>query len=126
MNQALNHGLRALSDPTRLAILRSLAEAPHAVSDLAERFPVSRPAISQHLKVLKSAGLVSDRPLGTKRVYQIDARGIDVLKTHLDALWSAVLEGFANATGAPDTPPLREAKSDGSSKSARRRDPQDP
>ncbi len=94
MNAYLNHGLQALSDPTRLAILQNLAERPRAVSDLARGFPISRPAISQHLKVLKTAGLVTDHADGTQRVYQIDARGIAALKLHFDALWNSVMAGF--------------------------------
>ncbi len=94
MNAYLNHALQALSDPTRLAILQNLSERPRAVSDLARGFPISRPAISQHLKVLKTAGLVTDHADGTQRVYQIDARGIAALKLHFDELWSSVLAGF--------------------------------
>ena len=104
MNAYLNHALQALGDPTRLAILQNLAERPRAVSDLARGFPISRPAISQHLKVLKTAGLVTDHADGTQRVYQIDARGIEALKLHFDALWSSVLAGFKTSAeeSAPD------------------------
>lgn len=94
MNAYLNHALHALGDPTRLVILQNLAERPRAVSDLARGFPISRPAISQHLKVLKTAGLVTDHADGTQRVYQIDPRGIAALKLHFDQLWSSVLTGF--------------------------------
>ena len=97
MNAYLNTGLHALGDPTRLAILQSLAERPLAVVDIARGFPVSRPAISQHLRVLKDAGLVSDRHAGTQRIYQIDAAGIAALKAHFDALWSSVLDSFKSA-----------------------------
>jgi DNA-binding transcriptional ArsR family regulator len=121
VNQTLNHGLQALSDPTRLAILKSLAERPRAVSDLAEGFPVSRPAISQHLKVLKRAGLVTDQALGTRRVYCIDARGMEALKAHFDTLWSSVLERFHDAAEAPvaTTPDKQERY--GSDRKSRRR-----
>jgi DNA-binding transcriptional ArsR family regulator len=100
MNVYLNHALQALSDPTRLAILQNLAERPRAVSDLARGFPVSRPAISQHLKVLKTAGLVTDHADGTQRVYQIDEKGIAALKLHFDQLWSSVLAGFKQSAEA--------------------------
>jgi DNA-binding transcriptional ArsR family regulator len=100
VNAYLNTGLHALGDPTRLAILKSLAERPLAVVDLARGFAISRPAISQHLRVLKDAGLVSDRRAGTQRIYQIDAAGIAALKKHFDALWSSVLDNFRMAAEA--------------------------
>jgi DNA-binding transcriptional ArsR family regulator len=104
VNAYLNTGLQALSDPTRLAILRSLAERPLAVVDLARGFSVSRPAISQHLRVLKDAGLVSDTPAGAQRIYHIDPAGIIALKKHFDALWSSVLDNFkAVAEGSSDS-----------------------
>ena len=68
-------GLTALGDPTRRAIFERLAERPRAVGELARELPVSRPAVSQHLKVLKDAGLVVDRPAGTRRIYQLDPTG---------------------------------------------------
>jgi DNA-binding transcriptional ArsR family regulator len=100
MNAYLNTGLHALADPTRLAILQSLAQQPRAVADLARGFPVSRPAISQHLRILKDAGLVSDRHAGTQRIYHIDPAGIAALKAHFDALWTHVLDTFQAAAEA--------------------------
>ena len=123
MDQELNHVLQALSDPTRLAILKSLAERPRAVGELAQGFPVSRPAVSQHLKVLKSAGLVTDQTLGNRRVYGIDARGIEALKVHFDKLWSSVLEGFRQAAEAPPVAPIKEPMHEQSRPKPRRRRP---
>jgi DNA-binding transcriptional ArsR family regulator len=97
VNTYLNTGLRALGDPTRLAILKSLADRPLAVVDIARGFSISRPAISQHLRVLKDAGLVSDRRAGAQRIYQIDPAGISALKRHFDALWSSVLDNLKSA-----------------------------
>jgi DNA-binding transcriptional ArsR family regulator len=94
VNAYLNSGLHALSDPTRLVILRNLAERPLAVAELARGFSISRPAISQHLRILKDAGLVSDRRAGAQRIYQIDPAGVIALKSHFDALWSSVLDSF--------------------------------
>ena len=112
MNAYLNVGLHALGDPTRLAILQSLAQRPLAVAELARGFPISRPAISQHLRVLKDAGLVSDRHAGTQRIYQIDPAGIAALKAHFDALWTRVLDSFKTAAeaGGPVQPRPEEAK----------------
>jgi DNA-binding transcriptional ArsR family regulator len=74
----------ALSDPTRRAVFERLAGGPRAVGDLAYGLPVSRPAVSQHLKVLKQAGLVTDRPDGPRRVYQIDPQGLGQIRAWLD------------------------------------------
>jgi DNA-binding transcriptional ArsR family regulator len=90
----LNAGLHAIGDPTRLAILKCLAEGPLPVVELARGFPMSRPAISQHLRVLKDAGLVNDRHHGTQRIYHIDQAGVEALKAHFDSLWSSVLANF--------------------------------
>ena len=90
-----NHGaFAALADPTRRAIFERLAEGPRAVSELANGLPVSRPAVSQHLKVLKEAGLVSDRPEGARRVYQIDPAGLGQIRAWLDRFWDAALDAF--------------------------------
>src|SRR3954451_23718984 len=78
----------ALSDPTRRAIFERLASAPSAVGDLARDFPVSRPAVSQHLKVLKHAGLVTDRAHGTRRIYQVHAPAFEALRAYLDSFWT--------------------------------------
>jgi DNA-binding transcriptional ArsR family regulator len=84
----------ALSDPTRRQVFERLADGPRAVGDLAEGLPVSRPAVSQHLKVLKEAGLVTDRAEGTRRVYQIDPQGLGQLRAWLDRFWDAALAAF--------------------------------
>jgi DNA-binding transcriptional ArsR family regulator len=87
-------GWEALGDPTRLAIVTCLAERPRAVGELAQELPISRPAVSQHLKVLKDAGLVSDRPIGTRRVYRLDPAGIAALRDQLDTFWHRALTGY--------------------------------
>jgi len=86
--------LDALGDPTRRQIFERLADGPLAVGDLARTLPVSRPAVSQHLKVLKDAGLVTDRAEGTKRLYQIDPKGIEDLKAYFDRFWTDALDAF--------------------------------
>ena len=85
----------ALADPTRRAVFERLAHGPRAVGDLARGLPVSRPAVSQHLKVLKDAGLVSDRPEGNRRVYQIDPKGLGALRAWLDQFWAQALDAYA-------------------------------
>jgi DNA-binding transcriptional ArsR family regulator len=90
-------GLEALGDPTRFAILQSLARRPLAVSELAETLPVSRPAVSQHLRVLKDARLVSDRKAGTKRIYEVNPEGMALLREHFDKLWEQALGAFQTA-----------------------------
>ena len=85
----------ALADPTRRAVFERLADGPRAVGDLAEGLPVSRPAVSQHLKVLKAAGLVTDRAEGARRVYQIDPQGLGAMRAWLDRFWTAALDAFA-------------------------------
>jgi len=84
----------ALADPTRREVFERLRDGPRAVGELAEGLPVSRPAVSQHLKVLKEAGLVSDRPDGTRRVYQIDPQGLGQLRAWLDQFWDVALAAF--------------------------------
>src|SRR5579883_283693 len=84
----------ALADPTRRAVFERLAGGPRAVGALAKGLPVSRPAVSQHLKILKEAGLVTDRPDGTRRVYQIDPTGLGGLRAWLDRFWDAALDAF--------------------------------
>ena len=87
----------ALGDPTRRAIFEHLAEQPSAVVDLAARVPVSRPAVSQHLKVLKDAGLVRDVQVGTRRVYSLEPDGIAGLRDYLDRFWNTALRSFKTA-----------------------------
>jgi DNA-binding transcriptional ArsR family regulator len=85
----------ALADPTRRQVFERLANGPAAVGDLAQGLPVSRPAVSQHLKVLKGAGLVSDRADGTRRVYQIDPQGLGAMRAWLDQFWAVALDAYA-------------------------------
>jgi DNA-binding transcriptional ArsR family regulator len=89
-----NLAFAALADPTRRAVFERLAEGPRAVGELAHGLPVSRPAVSQHLKVLKEAGLVSDRAEGARRVYQIDPAGLGQIRAWLDHYWEAALAAF--------------------------------
>lgn len=84
----------ALSDPTRRAILEHLADRPAAVVDLAVLFPISRPAVSQHLKVLKNAGLVQDAPMGNRRIYSLDPAGLADLRDYFDRFWNHALLSF--------------------------------
>jgi len=86
--------LTALGDPTRRAIFERLAERPSAVGELARGLPVSRPAVSQHLRVLKDAGLVIDRPAGARRIYQLDPEGVDALRAYFDQFWSRALAAY--------------------------------
>ena len=89
--------LTALGDPSRRAIFERLADRPRAVGELAGELPISRPAVSQHLKVLKEARLVVDRPVGTRRIYQVDPDGIAALRGYLDHFWDQALAGFKAA-----------------------------
>jgi DNA-binding transcriptional ArsR family regulator len=89
--------MTALGDPTRQAIVELLAAGPRAVGDLAGELPVSRPAVSQHLKVLKRAGLVSDRAAGTRRLYRLDPAGAEAARAYLDQFWARTLDAFKTA-----------------------------
>ena len=84
----------ALGDPTRRAIFERLAESPSAVGELAARFPVTRSAVSQHLRVLKEAHLVTEKSEGTRRIYRLDPRGIAAMRDWLDARWATALDRF--------------------------------
>jgi DNA-binding transcriptional ArsR family regulator len=86
--------LDALGDPTRRAIVQRLLRGPVSVGKLAEEFPVSRPAISQHLRVLKQASLVTDQVFGTRRVYQLNPEGFETLRSYFDQFWSIALTAF--------------------------------
>jgi DNA-binding transcriptional ArsR family regulator len=86
--------LAALADPTRRQVFERLKSGPQPVGAIASGLPVSRPAVSQHLKVLKEAGLVTDRPEGTRRVYYIDPQGLGALRTWLDQFWDEALDKF--------------------------------
>src|SRR5262245_23455485 len=90
-------GLSALGDHTRRVIFEHIADRPRAVGDLANELPVSRPAVSQHLKVLKDAGLVIDRPDGNRRIYQLDPDGVAALRAYLDRFWNQALAAFKTA-----------------------------
>lgn len=87
-------GWSALGDRTRRAIVECLAERPSAVGQLAARLPVSRPAVSQHLKVLKDAGLVSEQTSGTRRIYRLNPAGVAALRDQLDTFWNRALSGY--------------------------------
>jgi DNA-binding transcriptional ArsR family regulator len=86
--------LLALGDPTRLAIVEQLVEGPLAVVDLAKVLPVSRPAVSQHLRILKDAGLVIDEPAGNRRIYRVDPDALAALRGHLDQFWEKALASY--------------------------------
>ena len=90
-------GLTALGDPTRRAIFEHLAERPRAVGELASELPVSRPAVSQHLRVLKEARLVVDERVGTRRVYHVDPEGLRLLRGYLDHFWDQALAAYKTA-----------------------------
>jgi DNA-binding transcriptional ArsR family regulator len=87
----------ALGEPTRRAIFERLADRPQAVGELADTLPVSRPAVSQHLKVLKDARLVVDEAVGTRRIYRLDPTGVGALRTDLDKFWNKALAAYKTA-----------------------------
>ena len=93
--------LDALGDPTRRAILEQLRGGPKPVVELARVLPVSRPAVSQHLRVLKAAGLVVDRPQGSRRLYGVDPRGLEALRVYLEGLWGEALASYQRAADGP-------------------------
>lgn len=84
----------ALGDPTRRAVFQRIANRPAAVVDIARKLPISRPAVSQHLKILKDAGLVIDHPVGTRRVYSLNPAGVGVLRADLERFWSKALATY--------------------------------
>jgi len=87
-------GWTALADPTRRSIFELVAARPRAVGEIAAQLPVTRPAVSQHLKVLKIAHLVLDEPVGTRRIYRVDPSGLQALRAQLDRFWSQALLNF--------------------------------
>jgi DNA-binding transcriptional ArsR family regulator len=94
-------GWTALGDPTRKAIFERLVERPRAVVELARELPVSRPAVSQHLRVLKDAGLVIDRPAGARRIYRVDPDGLVALRADLDRFWGKTLDAYKATVERP-------------------------
>jgi DNA-binding transcriptional ArsR family regulator len=94
VNTYIQNGLTALGDPTRLAIFEMLGDHPQAVNQLAAGLPVSRPAVSQHLRVLKDARLVRDRREGTRRIYELNPEGLALLRDHFAKLWDQALSAF--------------------------------
>lgn len=98
---AYQNGFAALADPTRRAIFERLADGPRPVGELARGLPVSRPAVSQHLKVLKEAGLVVDRRVGNRSIYQVNPDGLGALRAYLDQFWKQALAAFKAAVEQP-------------------------
>lgn len=94
MNTYRTEGFTALADPTRRAIFERIADRPSAVAELAADLPVSRPAVSQHLKVLKEAGLVIDEPDGNRRIYRLNPGGLAELRDYLDRFWDTAMHAF--------------------------------
>ena len=95
-------GWTALGDPTRRAIFELLARNPSSVGELAGRLPISRPAVSQHLRVLKDGGLVVSRAEGTRRVYQLNPTGVRALRAYLDRIWDTALMSFQKTAESDD------------------------
>jgi DNA-binding transcriptional ArsR family regulator len=101
-------GLGLLGDPTRRAIFELLARRPCSVGELAQNLPISRPAVSQHLRVLKDGGLVVSRPEGTRRVYRLNPEGVTALRAYLDRIWDQALTAFQKAAEAAPVDPEQE------------------
>ena len=99
---AYTEAIQALGDPTRRAVFEQLRGGPRAVGEIARGLPVSRPAVSQHLRVLKEAGLVTDRQNGTRRLYRVDPGGLAELREYLDRFWDEALDQFKQAVEADD------------------------
>ncbi len=94
---AYAEAIEALGDGTRRAVFESLREGPRSVAEIARNMPVSRPAVSQHLRVLKAAGLVTDRAAGTRRIYEVAPEGVAELRRYFDAFWGEALDEFKRA-----------------------------
>ena len=103
-------GLGLLGDPTRRAIFELLARRPSSVAELAQQLPISRPAVSQHLRVLKDGGLVVSRPEGTRRVYRLNPDGVTALRAYLDRIWDQALTAFQKAAEAAPVDPEQEER----------------
>jgi DNA-binding transcriptional ArsR family regulator len=101
---AYGSALQCLSDPTRREVFERLRSGPKSVGELARGLPVSRPAVSQHLKALKEAGLVNDEPDGARRIYHIDPHGLGELRRWLDQFWEGALEAFKREVEKPADP----------------------
>jgi DNA-binding transcriptional ArsR family regulator len=101
VQQAAVAALAALGDPTRRVIFERVATRPQSVSELARTMPVSRPAVSQHLRVLKDAGLVTDRPDGNRRIYRMNPNGVEHLRVYLDHFWNLAMAAFKTAVEQP-------------------------
>ena len=111
----LQAGLDALGDATRMAIFQKLAGGPIAVNELARTLPVSRPAVSQHLQVLKNVGLVTDSKAGTRRLYQLNPEGVARLRAHFDQMWTKALSAF-QATAEKESSKGKNVKHSGRSR----------
>jgi DNA-binding transcriptional ArsR family regulator len=109
--------LIALADPTRMAVFERLAKGPAAVHEIANGLPVSRPAVSQHLRVLKDANLVFDQQVGNRRIYQLNPSGIAAIRTYFDRFWSDALESFKSF--AENKPPSSPTDATNRTKSSR-------
>ena len=94
---AYGHALTALADPTRRSVFETLRQGPRSVGDLARGLPVSRPAVSQHLRVLKNAGLVRERRVGTRNFYSVDGDGLAELRDYFEGFWDEALAAFKEA-----------------------------
>lgn len=105
MSTNQEEGWNALADRSRRSIVECLAERPRAVGELAEVLPISRPAVSQHLKVLKNAGLVAEHADGTRRIYRLNPAGVIALRDQLDTFWERALSGFTTVTDTEEKQP---------------------
>ena len=103
INPGLDPGelIAALADPTRRKLFERLAERPLPVGELADQLPVSRPAVSQHLKALKDAGLVADQRAGSRRIYRVEPAGVEALRAYLDRFWASALSAYKQAVEQP-------------------------
>jgi DNA-binding transcriptional ArsR family regulator len=101
---AYSHMLTALADPTRRRIFESIVERPRNVRELADQLPVTRPAVSQHLRVLRDVGLVVDRKDGTRRIHSANPAGLAELRAYVERMWTDALADFATAAEHPPTP----------------------
>ena len=102
MNAYVLDGWAALGDPTRRTIFARIAAAPRAVGELADTLPVSRPAVSQHLKILKDARLVLDERAGSRRIYRVNQEGLDQMRAELDSFWNDTLNAYKRLVEQPD------------------------